>query len=137
MSTSYVNQIEKQPAPLTAGLMLALADEFKVDLSDLCPTIRPAARRPAREVFADPLFAEQTPGLIEMKNLTVSSPILPMPRFWLYEAYRKANDRLPASTLPWANSPQTHMQTAYEEVCAISSTTRAIISMCSTRRLKR
>lgn len=116
ISTSYVNQIENNQRPLTAGLMLTLADEFKVDLTGLLSDKSDRLLADLREVFADPLFAEQMPGLIEMKNVTVSSPDTAHALLRLYEAYRKANDRLASVDAAMADAPQIQMQTSYEEV---------------------
>lgn len=116
ISTSYINQIENNQRPLTAALMLAMAEKFSIDLSDLMSDKSDRLLADLREVMADPVFAEQVPGLIELKNLTDMAPDSAHAILRLYEAYRKANDTLASVDAAMVNAPQTQLQTAYEEV---------------------
>lgn len=116
ISASYLNQIENNQRPLTAPVMLGLSDSFALDLSVLSSDGTDRVVAGLREVFADPVFGEDTPGLMELKSAAASTPELTHALLRLYEAYRKANERL--SSLDEALPPEsaTALQTAYEEV---------------------
>lgn len=116
VSTSYVNQIENNQRPLTAAVMLALAEGFNLDLSLLMADTTDRLLADLREVLADPLFSESTPGLMELKSVTTHAPGMAHAVLRLYEAYRKSNERLASFDDALSSQPTGAMQTAYEEV---------------------
>lgn len=94
ISVSYLNQIENNQRPLTAPIMLALADRFSLDIADLVTDQADRLLADLREVVADPVFGDAAPGLLELKTLAATSPDTARAVMRLYEAYRKANERL-------------------------------------------
>ena len=116
ISTSYVNQIENNQRPLTAALMLALVEQFGLDLDELAGDRQDRLLVDLREIVADPLFAGAAPGLIALKTLATQTPEAAHALVRLYEAYRKANERLADMDAAMAESPSGGFQTAYEEV---------------------
>lgn len=116
ISVSYINQIENNQRPLTASLMLTLAENFGLDLTELTSEGSDRLLADLREAMADPLFGEAAPGLIELKSVAASSPETARAMLRLYEAYRKANERLLSADEAMVGGPGGGLQTSYEEV---------------------
>lgn len=116
ISTSYLNQIENNQRPLTAALLVALGEYFALDLSDLISDKSDRVTAALREAFADPVFGETAPGLIETKNLAAGMPDSAQSLLRLYDAYRKASERLASVDAAMQSSAASGLQTAYEEV---------------------
>ena len=116
VSTSYVNQIENNQRPLTASVILSLSAEFNVDVSEFAQDLADRLFADLREIFADPFFADAAPSLIELKSLTSNSRDTGRALLRLYEAYRKANERLADMDAAMADTPTGGFQTAYEDV---------------------
>ncbi len=116
VSTSYVNQIENNQRPLTAAMMLALAEKFNLDLSELISDKTDRLLADLREALADPVFGEQAPGLIELKSITANSPAIAHAMLRLYGAYRKTNERLSGFDQAITISAEQGVLTAYEQV---------------------
>lgn len=116
ISASYVNQIESNQRPLTASVMLALADGFNLDLSELMTDASDRLVADLREALADPVFGESAPNLQELKTVATNAPDMARALLRLYETYRKTNERLAGVDAALARDPQSSMQTAYEEV---------------------
>lgn len=116
VSTSYVNQIENNQRPLTAALMLALAEGFGLDLGDLMSDTSDRLLADLREIFVDPVFGDTAPALMELKTLTANNPDTAHALLRIYEAYRKANERLTSADEAMLSGPGGGIQTAYEEV---------------------
>jgi predicted transcriptional regulator/transcriptional regulator with XRE-family HTH domain len=114
ISVSYLNQIENNQRPLTASLMLTLAENFGLDLAELTSEGADRVLADLREAMADPLFGEAAPGLIELKSVAASAPDTARAMLRLYEAYRKANERLMGADAAMVGGPG--LQTSYEEV---------------------
>lgn len=115
ISVSYINQIENNQRPLTASLMLTLAENFGLDLTELTSEGTDRVLADLREAMADPLFGEAAPGLIELKSVAASAPDTARAMLRLYEAYRKASERLLSADAAMGG-PGGGLQTSYEEV---------------------
>lgn len=116
ISPSYLNQIENNQRPLTAAVMLALAEGFDLDLSTLTADKSDRLLAGLREAMADPVFGEDIPSLMELKTVSTNTPDLAQAMLRLYEAYRKANERLSSLDDVMTRDPAGPAQTAYEEV---------------------
>ncbi|KKB86743.1 Cro/Cl family transcriptional regulator [Devosia limi DSM 17137] len=116
ISTSYVNQLESNQRPLTAAVMLALADGFNLDLSSLMTDASDRLLADLREALADPVFGEAVPNLQELKTVAANAPDMARAMLQLYESYRKTNERLASVDAVLTRDPQSGIQTAYEEV---------------------
>jgi predicted transcriptional regulator/DNA-binding XRE family transcriptional regulator len=116
ISTSYVNQLESNQRPLTASVMLALADGFGLDLSSLMTDSTDRLLADLREAFADPLFGEAVPNLQELKTVSVNAPDTARALLRLYETYRKTTERLAGVDAVLTRDPTSGIKTAYEEV---------------------
>ena len=116
ISTSYVNQLESNQRPLTAAVMLALAEGFNIDLSSLMTDASDRLLVDLREVLADPVFGESAPNLQELKSVAANAPDMARAMLQLYESYRKTNERLASVDAVLTRDPHLGIQTAYEEV---------------------
>ena len=116
ISASYVNQIESNQRPLTASVMMALADGFNLDLTSLMTDGSDRLLADLREALADPVFGEGLPNLQELKTVTANAPDVARALLGLYETYRKTNERLASVDAELTRNPQAGLQTAYEEV---------------------
>lgn len=115
ISTSYLNQIENNQRPLTAAIMLELAENFELDISEFASDRPDRLLADLREVLADPLFGDTAPGIMELKALITNAPDTAQAMLRLYEAYRKSNEQL-ASIDARMSDALGGPQTAYEEV---------------------
>ncbi len=61
ISTSYVNQLENNQRPVTASIMLSLAETFNVDVTTLLADKSDRLIIDLKEIFADPIFADAPP----------------------------------------------------------------------------
>jgi predicted transcriptional regulator/transcriptional regulator with XRE-family HTH domain len=116
ISPSYVNQLESNQRPLTASVMLALADGFNLDLSELMTDASDRLVADLREALADPAFGDSAPSLQELKTVATNAPDMARAMLQIYDSYRKANERLASVDAAMARDPQSGLQTAYEEV---------------------
>src|SRR6218665_171849 len=116
ISASYVNQLESNQRPLTASVMLALADGFNLDLSELMTDASDRLVADLREALADPVFGEAVPNLQELKTVATNAPDMARALLQLYASYRKTNERLAGVDAALTRDPQSGMQPAYEEV---------------------
>lgn len=116
ISASYVNQLESNQRPLTASVMLALAEGFNLDLSELMTDASDRLLAGLREALADPVFGEGAPNLQELKTVASNAPDMARAMLRLYESYRRTNERLASVDAALTRDPQSGMQTAYEEV---------------------
>ena len=116
VSTSYVNQIENNQRPLTAALMLALAEKFNLDLSELMSDKSDRLLIDLREAFADPVFGDTIPGLHELKTLSANSPDMTHALLKVYTAYKKSTEQLAGADEAMGSGQGDTTLSPYEEV---------------------
>ncbi len=116
ISASYVNQLESNQRPLTASVMLAMAESFGLDLSALMTDGSDRLLADLREALADPLFGDQAPSLQELKTVSTNAPDMARSLLRLYETYRQTSERLAGVDAALARDPTSGIKTAYEEV---------------------
>ena len=63
VSLPYLNQMENNHRPVSAGLVLALAQEFGFDVTELSTGEAERMVADMREALADPIFADAAPPL--------------------------------------------------------------------------
>jgi len=88
ISPSYLNLIEANKRPLTAPLLLRLAQSFQLDLRTFAPEEDLRLSEDLLEAFGDPLFEDQDLPAQEVRDLAQNHPALSRAVFRLYQAYQ-------------------------------------------------
>jgi predicted transcriptional regulator/transcriptional regulator with XRE-family HTH domain len=96
ISPSYLNLIEANKRPLTANLLINLAQAFKVDLKTFAPQEEQRLAEDLMEAFGDSLFDTLDLPASEVRELAQSCPSLARAVFFLYQSHREARRRLEA-----------------------------------------
>lgn len=98
VSPSYLNHIERNQRPVSAQLLLRLADTYDVDLRTLGQGAGPATEAELAEAFADPLFQGLAVPRHEIVQLAEDQPAAADALLRLYRAFadRRARDRAEA-----------------------------------------
>jgi predicted transcriptional regulator/transcriptional regulator with XRE-family HTH domain len=94
ISPSYLNLIEQNRRPLSAPLLLKLADILHVDLKTFSTDQDTRRIGELLEVFGDPLFDDDEVTTHEVRELAAASPVVTGAIVRLYEAYRSAAQSL-------------------------------------------
>lgn len=98
VSPSYLNHIERNQRPVSAQLLLRLADTYDVDLRTFGSSGGPATESELAEAFADPLFQDLPVPRHEIVQLAEDQPAAADALIRLYRAFadRRARDRAEA-----------------------------------------
>jgi predicted transcriptional regulator/transcriptional regulator with XRE-family HTH domain len=94
VSTSYLNQIENNQRPVSATVLLALTDKFKMDITDLSAGGGDRLVSALSETLSDPLFANYIPSLQELKLISQNAPGLAHALINCHQAYRQRSEQL-------------------------------------------
>jgi transcriptional regulator with XRE-family HTH domain len=132
VSLPYLNQMENNHRPVSASVVLALAQEFGLDVTEL--TVGEAERMVSdmREALADPVFAKAAPPLADLRLAASNAPALARAFLDLHRAYRQSHERL--ASLDEALGRDDAGASAPGRRCATSFTIATITSMPSTGR---
>ncbi|MFQ5346439.1 MAG: short-chain fatty acyl-CoA regulator family protein [Rhodothalassiaceae bacterium] len=90
ISTSYLNLIERNQRPLSAQLLLRLAEVYDFDVRHFGGTEEARALAGLREVLSDPLFRGLDIGSQDLEEVAAASPRMADAISALYRAYRDA-----------------------------------------------
>ena len=90
ISPSYLNLIEQNRRPLSAPILIRLAEVLDVDLKTFSTDNDTRRIGELLEVFGDPLFDEDDVTAQEVRELVGTSPVLSRAIVRLYDAYRGA-----------------------------------------------
>ncbi len=93
ISASYLNLIEHDKRPLSAAVLIKLAQVFDIDLRTFAGDDDARLTADLMEVLSDPMFEDQALSNQEVKDMVGSSPAMARAVLGLYEAYRGAADR--------------------------------------------
>jgi predicted transcriptional regulator/DNA-binding XRE family transcriptional regulator len=94
ISTSYLNQIENNQRPVSASVLLELAEKFRIDLADIAQSDGDRMMSALAEALTDPIFDSHRPGLQELKLVTQNAPSLARALISSHQAYRRASEQL-------------------------------------------
>jgi predicted transcriptional regulator len=100
ISASYLNLIEHDQRSVTAGLLIKLAETFRVELAELSGSQERQLEVGLREVFADPLLGADTVAEAEIETLAASAPNAARAVLALYRAWRVAREDASGIALP-------------------------------------
>ncbi len=113
VSLSYLNQMENNNRPISATVVLALAQEFGFDVTELSAQDGERVVVDMREALADPVFGEDVPSLADLQLTASNAPLLAKAFLTLHRAHRLTQERLaslnealgreesPLAPLPW------------------------------------
>ncbi len=113
VSLPYLNQMENNHRPVSAAVVLALAGEFGLDVTELSSGDAERLVSDMREALADPVFADSAPPLADLRLAASNAPMLARAFLELHRAYRQTHERLasldealgreesPARASPW------------------------------------
>ncbi|MBM3616192.1 MAG: ImmA/IrrE family metallo-endopeptidase [Alphaproteobacteria bacterium] len=94
VSLPYLNQMENNHRPVSAGVVLALAQEFGLDVTELTVGEGERLVSDMREALADPVFAKSAPPLADLRLAASNAPALARAFLDLHRAYRQSHERL-------------------------------------------
>ncbi|WP_011909268.1 propionyl-CoA assimilation transcriptional regulator PccR [Cereibacter azotoformans] len=92
-SLPYLNQMENNHRPVSATVVLALAQEFGVDVTKLTTSEAERIVTDMREALADPIFTD-SPPLADLRLVASNAPALARAFLDLHRAYRQTHERL-------------------------------------------
>ncbi|MGB5557305.1 MAG: short-chain fatty acyl-CoA regulator family protein [Paracoccaceae bacterium] len=94
VSLPYLNQMENNNRPVSTGVVLALAQEFGFDVTELSTGDAERMVTDMREALADPVFADAAPPLADLRLAASNAPALARAFLELHRAYRQSHERL-------------------------------------------
>ncbi|MBC7133524.1 MAG: DUF2083 domain-containing protein [Roseovarius sp.] len=94
VSLPYLNQMENNNRPLSTTVVLALAQEFGFDVTELSSGDAERLVSDMREALADPVFADDAPPLADLRLTASNAPALARAFIALHRAYRQTHERL-------------------------------------------
>ena len=94
ISLPYLNQMENNHRPVSAAVVLALAGEFGLDVTELSTGDAERMVSDMREALADPVFADSSPPLADLRLAASNAPALARAFLELHRAYRQTHERL-------------------------------------------
>ncbi|TGD64737.1 XRE family transcriptional regulator [Tabrizicola sp. WMC-M-20] len=94
VSLPYLNQMENNHRPVSAGVVLALAQEFGLDVTELTVGESERLVSDMREALADPVFGGASPPLADLRLVASNAPALARTLLDLHRAYRQTHERL-------------------------------------------
>lgn len=94
ISTSYLNHIESNQRPVSATVLIALMDKFKMDFSELASGETDRLLSALAESLEDPVFDGYAPTVQELKLITHNAPGFAHALIALHRAYRTNSEQL-------------------------------------------
>ncbi|SEB61508.1 transcriptional regulator, MerR family [Rhodobacter sp. 24-YEA-8] len=94
VSLPYLNQMENNHRPVSAAVVLALAQEFGLDVTELTVGESERLVSDMREALADPVFTASNPPLADLRLAASNAPALARAFLDLHRAYRQSHERL-------------------------------------------
>ncbi|WP_417807369.1 helix-turn-helix domain-containing protein [Thioclava sp.] len=94
VSLPYLNQMENNHRPVSAQVVLALASEFGLDVTELSAGDAERLVSDMREALADPIFSDGAPPLADLRLAASNAPALARAFLEMHRAYRQTHERL-------------------------------------------
>lgn len=94
VSLPYLNQMENNNRPVSSTVLLALAQEFGFDVTQLSTGEAERLVSDMREALADPIFGESPPPLADLRLAASNAPALARAFLELHRHYRQTHERL-------------------------------------------
>ena len=115
VSLPYLNQMENNNRPVSTSVVLGLAREFGLDVTELGSGDTERLVSDMREAIADPIFAETAPPLSDLRLAASNAPALARAFLDLHRAYRQTHERLASLDEALGQDGRT-LQSPWEEV---------------------
>jgi XRE family transcriptional regulator, fatty acid utilization regulator len=115
VSLPYLNQMENNRRPVSTGVVLALAQEFGFDVTELSTGDAERMVTDMREALADPVFSD-TPPLADLRLTASNAPTLARAFLQLHRAYKQSHERLAALDEMLGRDDTPSGQSPWEEV---------------------
>ncbi len=94
VSLPYLNQMENNNRPVSTTVVLALAAEFGMDVTELSTGDGERMVSDMREALADPVFGGDMPPLADLRLAASNAPGLARAFLQLHQNYRQTHERL-------------------------------------------
>lgn len=94
ISLPYLNQMENNNRPVSTSVVLAMAQEFGFDVTELAIGDAERTVTDMREALSDPIFSEIEPPLADLRLAASNAPNLSRAFLELHRAYRQTHERL-------------------------------------------
>ncbi|MEO0692076.1 MAG: short-chain fatty acyl-CoA regulator family protein [Pseudomonadota bacterium] len=94
VSLPYLNQMENNHRPVSTAVVLALASEFGMDVTELAAGDGERMVADMREALADPVFGDTAPPLADLRLAASNAPGFARAFLELHRAYRQNHERL-------------------------------------------
>ncbi|SNT19407.1 helix-turn-helix domain-containing protein [Tropicimonas sediminicola] len=115
VSLPYLNQMENNHRPISTSVVLALAQEFGLDVTELSSGDTERLVSDMREALADPIFSG-TPPLADLRLVASNAPALTRAFLELHSAYRRTQERLISLDAALGQDSARMARTPWEEV---------------------
>ncbi len=116
VSLPYLNQMENNHRPVSASVVLALAQEFGLDVTELTVGESERLVTDMREALADPVFTAAAPPVADLRLAASNAPALARAFLDLHRAYRQTHERLASLDEALGREEATLRPSAWEEV---------------------
>ena len=116
VSLPYLNQMENNHRPVSAAVVLALASEFGLDVTELTVGESERLVTDMREALADPVFSAAAPPLADLRLAASNAPALARAFLNLHRAYRQTHERLASLDEALGREEATLRPSPWEEV---------------------
>lgn len=94
VSLPYLNQMENNNRPVSTSVVLALAREFGMDVTELSIGDSERLVSDLREVLSDPVFSNDTPPMADLRLAASNAPAFARAFIQLHQSYRQTHERL-------------------------------------------
>jgi hypothetical protein len=94
VSLPYLNQMENNNRPVSTSVVLSLAQEFGLDVTELSSGDGERLVSDMREALADPVFSGDMPPLADLRLAAANAPALAHAFLELHRSYRQTHERL-------------------------------------------
>jgi XRE family transcriptional regulator, fatty acid utilization regulator len=116
VSLPYLNQMENNHRPVSTGVVLALAQEFGFDVTQLAAGGAERMVADMREALADPVFGENQTPVADLQLTASNAPAFARAFLALHRAYRQNHERLASLDEALGREGSTAAPSPWEEV---------------------
>ncbi len=116
VSLPYLNQMENNHRPVSTTVILSLASEFGLDVTELSSGDSERLVTDMREALADPVFSGDAPPLADLRLTASNAPTLARAFLELHRSYRQTHERLASLSEALGREDARSQPSPWEEV---------------------